>query len=296
MLDRLERAVRARPDRLVPSPKQVGYRARITLNVGRNGVVGYHRPRSHELIPVTRDPLARDEVNDALARIQLDGVERFELRSDGTRVVANVHGPGTLSGLPWAREGKAVEGDSTLTLQVNDLELKVSAGSFYQVNLELNALLVQAVVDEVLARDPQHVLDLFAGIGNLSLPIAKTGVPCTLVERGGSSARDARANARRLGLDIAVQTGDANRFEPGSVAFDVAVFDPPRAGAAQAMRAVLVTRPRAIVYVSCNPRTLGRDLRPALNAGYRLTRFTGFDMFPGTDHVEALAVLDRAPR
>ena len=292
-IKRLEQAVRARPDGLLESPRQQGYRARITLSVGRDGAVGYHRPRSHDVVPLDHDPLARPEINDALGRLTVRGARRFELRSDGERVVANTIGPGHLEGLDWARDGKPVHGDPTLSLTVAGIEHRVSPRSFYQVNLEVNELLVQTVLDEVLQREPQHVLDLFSGIGNLSLPLAARGIPCTLIENAGSSARDARHTARRLDLPATIQTGDAHRFQPGSVAFDVAVLDPPRSGAAGAMKAVLVTRPRALVLVSCNPRTLGRDLRFATSAGYRLSRLTAVDMFPGTDHVEALAVLDR---
>ena len=292
-IELLERAVRARPDGLLASPRQQAYRARITLSVGRDGAVGYHRPRSHDVVPLDHDPLARPEINEALAGLKVHQAERFELRSDGQRVVANTIGPGQLEGLDWARDGKPVQGDPTLSLKVAGIEHRVSPRSFYQVNLEVNALLVEAVIDEVTRRDAQHVLDLFSGIGNLSLPLAARGIPCTLIENAGSSARDARRTAKRLALPATIQTGDANRFQPGSVAFDVAVLDPPRSGAPAAMKAVLVTRPRTLVLVSCNPRTLGRDLRFATNAGYRLSRLTAVDMFPGTDHVEALAVLDR---
>ena len=299
-LQNLARAVRAEADGLVPSPRQTGYRARVTLHAGRDadgeGVFGYFRPGTHELEPLRSDELARPEINRALESItSVQGLERFELRSDGERVVANVLAGDGQPGesLAYAAGGRVQRGDPTLRLEVCGIEHRVSPDSFYQVNLEVNELLVEAVREEVLSRHPEALLDLYSGIGNLSMPIAATGVPCTLIEREGSSARDARHTAPRLGLPVTVLTQDASRFQAGSVPFDVAIVDPPRQGAARAIQQLLVTRPRALVVVSCNPRTLGRDIAPARKQGYRLTRLTGFDMFPGTPHLEALAVLER---
>ena len=113
-------------------------------------------------------------------------------------------------------------------------------------------------------------------------------------QRAGGALRDAQATAARHGLSVQTIARPAERLRAGEVFFDVALLDPPRAGARGLMRTLLVTRPRAIVYVSCNPQTLGRDLKPALAAGYRLTRLTGFDFFPQTPHVEALAVVERS--
>ncbi len=299
-IQKLSRAVRAQPDGFMASPRQRGYRARITLSVGQDGTVGYHLPRSKELYEVREDPLAREEINRVLACIEPHGTQRFELRSNGRRVVANIvdhEGSPTLGlpdgELPCALKGRAMVGDPSLDLEIGGIHHRISPGSFYQVNLEVNELLVAEVVKEVLDRQPEAVLDLYSGIGSLSLPIAAQGVPCTLIEREGSSARDARRSVRALGLPVQVLTADANRYEAGSVAFDVVILDPPRAGAAAAMRALLLTRPRLIVYVSCNPRTLGRDLETARKAGYTLVRLTAVDMFPGTEHLEALAVLER---
>ena len=81
---------------------------------------------------------------------------------------------------------------------------------------------------------------------------------------------------------------------PGHRFFDVALLDPPRAGAQGLLQKLVVTRPRAIVYLSCDAVTLARDLRTVVGKGYRVERVQPYDMFPGTDHVETLAVLIRA--
>jgi len=149
------------------------------------------------------------------------------------------------------------------------------------------------VVDTVMASPPAGVLDLYAGAGNLSLPLSARGIPTVLVEQAPSSVADAQATIRSYQLSASIRRGDAGRFEAGDAFFDVALLDPPRAGAANLVPELLVTRPRSILYVSCNPKTLARDIAPAREAGYRIERLDVFDMFPQTSHVETLCVLRR---
>ena len=309
------RAVGVEPDDVVPSPRALGYRARVRLRVSPAGWLGYHQPRSHNLVPIPACAIARPEINEVLAGLPPlpPGLESVELRSDGEAVLisgwrargaprdvgAQVRALG-LEALPGVRgvavDGRPVAGDAAGRLLVGGVEHRPGPGVFYQVNLEVNAALVAAVGDHVMACSPSAVLDLYAGIGNLSLPLAARGVPCVLVESDADAAGEARRTASRIpGVRVEVRPTAAQRFRPGDAFFDVAVLDPPRAGAADALPAVLATRPRRIVYVSCNPIALGRDLRLARAAGYTTSNVTLFDMFPQTPHVEVLAVLDRGP-
>lgn len=271
---------------IVPSPREEGARARVKLRVGPGGALGFHRPGTHTFVEVPLEGLARLEVVAAAEALRgrLRPGSEVELRSDGTRVVTVLDQPADVPGDVWAK-GRALRGVTTLDI----LGLRVSARSFYQVNLEVNERIV-ADVDALLGElAPVRLLDLYAGIGNLSAPAARRGVPATLVEQDRASAGDARVNLP--GVEVLVQ--DAGRWVPGHRFFDVAVLDPPRAGAPGLLPRLLVTRPRAVVYLSCEPTTLARDLRPALDAGYRLERVQPYDMFPGAEHVETLAVLVR---
>jgi 23S rRNA (uracil1939-C5)-methyltransferase len=193
-----------------------------------------------------------------------------------------------------AVDGRRLTGDPTVSLTVGGIAHRLGPETFYQVNLEANALLVEAVGEAIRDLAPAGLLDAFSGAGNLSLPLAAAGLPVALLEREGAALRDARATAKRHGLaGVTFHPGDANALTPGAVFFDVALLDPPRAGAKRLMASLLVTRPRAIVYVSCNPRTLGRDVRAARAAGYRVERLLAYDFFPQTPHVETLCVLVR---
>jgi len=237
------------------------------------------------------------------------GVSHVELRTDGEKVVAvfevkrGAHGPirswvsalpeDALGGADLAVDGKAIRGDCKVQITANDVSHRLSPGTFYQVNLEINDQLVRHVNEAVHDRQPAHVLDAFAGAGNLSMPLAQAGMQVTQIESHPSAVRDARATAKRLGLTIDARVQRGQDFEAGQVFFDLAIIDPPRSGAGAMMQQILTTRPKALIMVSCNPHTLTRDVRQAKDAGYSLSELRVYEMFPQTEHAEVLAVLDR---
>ncbi len=272
---------------IVASPRSEGARARVKLRADRHGRLGFRRPGTHDWVEVDLTDLARPEVVREAERVGAWGGARgeIELRSDGARVAVVLEQPGDLDG-HVAVGNRALSGEPVLDVA----GLRVSPLSFYQVNLEINAAIVDEVDAHLLRLAPTRLLDLYAGVGNLSARAVARGVPATLLESDRSSVADARVNAR----SATIVTADVGRLRTGEHFFDVAVLDPPRAGALGVLPKLLVTRPRAILYLSCEPSTLARDLRPALAAGYRLTRVVPYDMFPGTEHVETLAVLERA--
>ncbi|MEZ4319870.1 MAG: hypothetical protein R3F61_20335 [Myxococcota bacterium] len=301
LVSMVQRALRLpEPPPLVPSPLQIRHRARVRLAVD-GAKLGYRGARSHDLVDVEDCWAARPEVAARIAevrsRLPLPGLEAVEVRSDGTRAVLALEGrvdPAALEGLEdVAVNGKAVTGDPTLTLEVCGTHLRCSPRSFYQVNLEINETLVQHVRDSVLAARPERVLDLYAGIGNLTVPIAVSGVPTVAVELEGQATSDLKHNATANGVSIEVHTGRVEKFDPSRVAFDVVVLDPPRAGAGRVMEALLLQRPRRIVLVSCHVPSAGRDLQPALRAGYRIADARCFELFVDTHHVETVVVLER---
>ena len=307
-------------DQIHRSPRAAGYRARITMKVNEEGRLGYHRPRSHTWVHIPVCAIARPEINEVLAALPKlpPDLPAIELRSDGKRVVLDARTtrprgqPKTsdkvkkslkasfarldatalgLAGISF--DGQPLSGDSTLSLEVSGVVHQISPASFYQVNLEVNELLVRRVMELVVDSEPTTVLDLYAGIGNLSLPLAARGIETLLIEQAPSAVADAQATIAKHQLKARMICGDAGRFRAGDAFFDVVLLDPPRGGARRLIPELLTTRPKMVVYVSCNPATLARDIRPALSAGYKITQLELIDMFPQTEHIEVLCVLGR---
>ena len=144
------------------------------------------------------------------------------------------------------------------------------------------------------------IRDSYAGAGNLSLPLARRAGAVIAVERTPTSVEAARENARRLGItNLELATGPTETVLRGwtkrGLRLDTVVLDPPRSGAAEAMPALLALAPSRIVYVSCNPATLARDLK-TLSRGYRVELVQPIDIFPQTYHVEAVALLLKRDR
>jgi 23S rRNA (uracil1939-C5)-methyltransferase len=179
------------------------------------------------------------------------------------------------------------------------MTLKATEGNFYQVNWEQNRNMVKTVLDFAEPNGAETVLDLYCGIGNFSLPLAKTAKNVIGIESGYSAIEDAKANARRSGITntefIAddLQKGLKTLMER-KLRAEVIVLDPPRAGATlKTLERVLAFVPQKIVYVSCNPATLARDLKFFHLFGFRLERLQPIDMFPWTYHIECVAEMIR---
>lgn len=291
------------PPEVVPSPRPTGHRARIKLAL-RDGRVGYSAEHSHDLVEIGTCAAARPEVAAAIAplrAVDTTGLSEVDLRSDGSRVVYAFRSDGPVSratrdGLAAlgdvALDGRRLHGDPVLWLDVGGVRLRASPGAFYQVNLEANARLVAHVV--ALAAGSERAVDLYAGIGNLTLALIRAGIPTVAVEREGQATADLLAAAPHNAVTPPkVVTADVARFDPSREAFDLAVLDPPRAGAPGVLARVVRNRPRTLVYVSCNAVTLVRDLREATDAGYAVTSVRCFDLFPDTHHVEVVVGLSR---
>lgn len=299
------------PPLVHPSPRQTGYRARIKLGV-RGGEIGFFGSRSHQIVPITACGIARPELQallpalaDSLRATGGHGIADVELRTDGERAVIAATSDGEVpravrDGLAAlgdvALDGRRLAGDPNLAVPVGALRLRASPRSFFQVNLELNAQLVASVCRHVAAIAPERTLDLYAGIGNFTLPLAiATGAPVLAVESVGQALEDLRASAEALGLGdrVACLAMPVERLDPSREPFDAVVIDPPRAGAPGIVPKLLRNRPRRIIYVACHAPSAARDLKPALEAGYTISAVEGYDLFPDTHHVETVVVLDR---
>ena len=179
--------------------------------------------------------------------------------------------------------------------RIGEYEMRISAPSFFQVNTAGAETLVTLVLEALEPSGLDTVLDLYAGAGTFTLPLAQRAGGVVAVEMAGSSVRDLRRNLERAGLDAEVVGGDVGRELAALGAADSVVVDPPRAGlGAQALEGLSALAAHRIAYVSCNPTTLARDVAALCSGGYELRAVTPVDLFPQSYHVECVAVLERA--
>ncbi len=187
----------------------------------------------------------------------------------------------------WTGAADARFGDPrAVTTTIDGDELTSDPFGFAQANDEVNRALAAAVI-ELAQPEGAKILELYAGHGNLTLPLARRAAEVTVVELDPAAAKACEANLRAAGLTAKVRTGDSATHAAGT-RVDVVVLDPPREGAKGTIPAIAARKPERIVYVSCDPATLGRDLAALRTLGFAPDEARAFDMFPQTAHVEAV--------
>ena len=287
--------------RFSPSPSEYGYRQRARL-LHEKGKLGFRSRRSHALCATRSCPVLLPSLEAELSRLGdagLPGRADFPRRGgDEWELLAGVSGV-RLAPLPH----RAGEPHEDCELQLGRDRLRISPGVFVQANALLQESLVAAVCEAVLTRSgaaveaPESLLELYAGAGTLTLALARDAKSLCAVESNPASAADLRHNLASAGLGqvrVLCERSDTALAQFVDAPPDVIVLDPPRSGlerrAAEELAELGATR---IVYLSCDPATLARDLAVLRDhAGYRLTRAQGFDLFPQTAHVEALCVME----
>jgi 23S rRNA (uracil1939-C5)-methyltransferase len=231
--------------------------------------------------------------------VELDATDRAALASFGAarnlRVYLQPGGMDTIAPLAGER--------ATLEYHLPELGLRFEfqPTDFVQVNGAINRALVTQAVD-LLEVEPTHrVLDLFCGLGNFTLPLAQRAAEVVGIEGEAGLVARARHNADLNGLGNArFHVANLAEAEGGAVAlagrFDRVLLDPPRAGAIEVLPRLAALGATRMVYVSCHPGTLARDLGVLCHEyGYRLEAAGVIDMFPHTTHVESIAVLEKSP-
>ena len=231
----------------------------------------------------------------------LTGGDLAQLLEFGQRHSAQVYlqpgGPASVAPL-WPQDAALA-----YRLPDQDIELRFRPVDFIQVNAGINQALVARALELLQPRADETVLDLFCGLGNFTLPLARRARRVLGIEGDVSLVEQARANAAHNGIanaefhaaDLYMQDGSAPW---GEEHFDKWLLDPPRTGAMDVVKRLSAdgSGPRRIVYVSCNPGTLARDSEVLVHVkGYRLASAGVLDMFPHTSHVESVALFEATP-
>lgn len=279
------------------APSDLHYRNKIVLHAGFRGErfgLGYVDDDNRSVVDIAACPLALPALNDALRDVRDNPRFRGELRPDDDVTLRWTPRDGAVV---WM--GEPPRHAPTLHEDTRAGILEVPRDGFFQVNPQVGALLVDAVVDAASGVAPSALVDVYCGVGVFALAAASAGIRrCLGIETGRAAVACARRNATRLGLPaefacLPAAEGLGAALDEVGTRDTCVVVDPPRDGLdPETLRILLECRPATLLYVSCAPDTLARDLaRLARDGVFRVESCALFDMFPRTAHFETLALL-----
>ena len=215
-----------------------------------------------------------------------------------TTIVQNIND--RFTNLVLGKRSILLFGEGKIEDELMGCRFRISPKSFYQINPIQTEKLYSLAMDSLRLTGKETVLDAYCGTGTIGIVAAKRGAKKVIgVELNPDAVVDAKENAALNNIEnIEFICGDAGdfimRLAQERVHLDAVIMDPPRAGSTvQFMRAVTKLAPDRVVYVSCNPETLSRDLNYLTKHGYKATKITPVDMFPHTSHVESVVLLER---
>jgi len=270
----------------------LGYRTRFNAVTTRNGDLGFKQARSNKVVPVSDCRILQPEVKyQELTSRKWKGDLRVEvtLSSAGERTIAT----------GYSRDETPVrtsEGPDIGQYSINGFNLEVSQRSFWQSHKLAPAVLTQVVSEFAEIQVGDRVLDLYGGVGLFTSQfleaIGESG-QIDLVEGSKSATSDAIRNFAEI-KNVNVHTGDVAKLLPRFSQAEVIILDPPREGAGkEVVLAMVALKPRAIVYVACDPAALARDTTYLREAGFEIAKIRAFDLFPMTHHIETVALFRR---
>jgi 23S rRNA (uracil1939-C5)-methyltransferase len=311
---------------LIASPKELNYRNRVKLHK-KGPKWGFFRLKSHKIVDIDNCPLLHPTINKVFAALKklnlpeslhtidiaLDEktkscVAAFYLKKnkefDWPAVIDGVSG---LKGIElWKKDPNKTKktriisfGDPSVSYKVAGTTILSGATMFMQANPEQNRRLVDIVLELTELADikeiqrPVPIADLFCGAGNLTLPMAKRAAMVIGVDSAKPAIECAKKGATKQGLTsakfYAEEVEESKALE--KVSPSVVVLDPPRSGCPEAIKKIISLRPEQIIYISCAPPTLARDIKLLMVEGYKPTKAFVLDLFPQTYHIESIVEL-----
>ncbi len=298
---------------IIFSENSLYYRNKVTFQV--DNCVGFYGKKSYNLTPIAHCYIATPKINAVLKEIQklpLEQIEKVIVKTDERikevmvilevkgileeqKIISVLKDVATSIILKNGHKEKTIYGVDFICFPIGEYQFEVSPSSFFQVNLEQCEKLYQKVVDSAGITKEDVVLDLYCGTGTIGIYISKFAKQVYGVEINPDAVKNANKNKERNHIEnIEFQCGDCGKVVKGlKLKPDIIIVDPPRKGLDKdTVEKLLMWNTRTIVYVSCDPITLARDLK-LLQEKYDVKMITPVDMFPNTYHVECVSVLSR---
>lgn len=290
--------IRVNPD--INGGVQYKYRNKIILQV-ENGIIGLYKTLTNELVPIDNCMLVSDKINHLIKvikdNISLINVSKVMIREANSKLMVVFYGKvdkskviDKLSSLVLSIyiNEELIYGDRYLEEDLGDYSFDISPASFFQVNHDMTIKLYDCI-KEYLGSGHKNVMDLYCGTGSIGIYVSSCCDKITGIEINHSSVMDARRNILKNKLNnIEVREGDVGKLLDDNNSYDAIIVDPPRSGLDKRTKMVLKSiKSKRIIYVSCNPITLARDLDELMGL-YDVKEISLFDMFPNTYHVECV--------
>ncbi|PIJ47009.1 23S rRNA (uracil(1939)-C(5))-methyltransferase RlmD [Tatumella sp. OPLPL6] len=301
-------------------------RTRLSLRVDNTGklIMGFRRKKSNEIVSVQDCPVLVQRLNALLTPLhrclsQLESAAHLghvelvaadnstvtmvlrHLRPLSSKDIKNLeqfsHNHSVSLFLADGQQQTLLRGEMPW-YGINQINLYFNPQGFIQVNAKINQQMIDNAIKWLDIKPTDRILDLFCGVGNFTLPLARFASSVTGVEGLAELVAKAEYNAQRNNITNAAfyqhnLEQDVSQQPWAKQGFTKVLLDPARAGAAEVMPYVCALQPECIVYISCNPATLARDSQIAGQQGYRVVKVTMLDMFPHTEHLESMVLFER---
>jgi 23S rRNA (uracil1939-C5)-methyltransferase len=271
------------------------YRNHLRFTVRRDGDVGFMEHGSHRFLRIDDCDIAHPKVNEVLRATQGRTMQTAQL---SVRVGEHTGDLLVQPKLRWrpGRSRHVPSGQAHYTEQIGAQRFRISSPAFFQVNTRQAERVADLVVARVRDAKPRVVVDAYAGVGTFAALLAPHVAQLITIEYSAAAGDDAEVNLAPFPNVHRVVGTVEDTLPDLEPAPDVVIVDPPRVGLQLAViDAILASPARRLVYVSCDPATLARDLRLLIDGGFALTEVQPLDMFPHTQHIECVTTLDRAP-
>lgn len=284
------------------------YRHRAQFKVSKDGLVGFFKEGTRDVVAISSCPIMKEPINEALSRLRafnLSGIKEIHI-TYGDSLIARIRGKGFdeklvseflgmgFSGVAFEDHSYSGKGYVSLPLEVpqrRPLTYTVSPWAFFQSNWTLNNIAAGYISEWLSSLEGKTLVYLYAGAGNFALPLSETAKEIIAIEENPDSVKDGKRNIEINKIkNFKFIAQSAEKSIPKG---DVFVLDPPRPGLSdRVVRSILEASPERIVYVSCNPSTLARDLKK-FSEKYSIDSIRCMDFFPNTYHIEALTFLSK---
>ena len=282
--------------------KEDSYRNKIILH-GSNNKLGLYKNKSNEIIQIKHCNIANDKINDIISKLSNHkGIEEVLIRTSNDLnevlldIKSNLENYNEFLGLADVLivNDKTITKKDSIITNVGNKKYYLSSKSFFQVNISLTKQLFDKIVEYVKVIKPKNVLDLYCGTGSIGIYISEYANKIIGVDCNRSNIEDAKKNNKLNDINNIEYICDKvenciDKFKD----YDLVIVDPPRSGLDKlSIEHIKKMSPKNIIYVSCNPQTLIRDIK-LLNDNYKNKEITPYNMFPRTYHCESVTVLER---